>query len=64
MEAGRERREASLAGSFGQRHHEQLGIAGTFGFYAAYGFFACVVLVLMAKVLRLVLKRPEDYYDR
>ena len=34
------------------------------GFHAGYGFVACVVLVLAAKQLRKVLKRPEDYYDR
>lgn len=33
-------------------------------FYAAYGFAACVVLVLVAKyVLRPLIKRKEDYYD-
>ena len=34
------------------------------GFYAVYGFVACVVLVLAAKQLRRVVMRPEDYYDR
>ncbi|MBO1225524.1 MAG: hypothetical protein JYX80_13960 [Candidatus Scalindua sediminis] len=34
------------------------------GFYAAYGFVACVCLVLAAKyVLRKIVKRGEDYYD-
>jgi len=33
------------------------------GFYAFYGFVCCVSLVLIAKLLRRVLKRPEDYYD-
>ena len=28
-----------------------------------FGFIACVVLVLVAKPLRTVLKRPENYYD-
>lgn len=35
-----------------------------FGFYAIYGFVACVLLVLVAKELRKVLMRSEDYYDR
>lgn len=35
-----------------------------FGFYGIYGFLACVVLVLIAKELRKVLMRSEDYYDR
>jgi membrane protein YdbS with pleckstrin-like domain len=34
------------------------------GFYALFGFVACVSLVLIAKQLRKLLKRPEDYYDR
>ena len=34
------------------------------GFYAIYGWVACVILVLVAKELRKVLMRPEDYYDR
>lgn len=37
---------------------------GAFGFHAAYGFVACVLLVLAAKRLRRVLMRPEDYYGR
>lgn len=32
------------------------------GFYALYGFIACVVLVLIAKEMRKVLMRKEDYY--
>ncbi|MDO9462009.1 MAG: hypothetical protein Q7N95_18070 [Alphaproteobacteria bacterium] len=32
-------------------------------FYAWYGFIGCVGLVLVAKVMRLVLMRGEDYYD-
>lgn len=33
------------------------------GFYALYGFIACVVLVIIAKEMRKVLMREEDYYD-
>jgi hypothetical protein len=34
------------------------------GFYAVYGFVACVLLVLVAKyILRPLVKRGEDYYD-
>lgn len=35
-----------------------------FGFYGWFGFIACVALVLIAKQMRRVLMRPEDYYDR
>ena len=34
------------------------------GFYAVYGFVACVLLVLVSKyVLRPLVMRDEDYYD-
>ncbi len=32
------------------------------GFYALYGFIACVGLVLAAKELRRLIMRSEDYY--
>ena len=32
-------------------------------FYAIYGFVACVLLVLIAKNIRKVVMRKEDYYD-
>jgi divalent metal cation (Fe/Co/Zn/Cd) transporter len=32
-------------------------------FYAAYGFIACVGLIFIAKLLRLLVKRKENYYD-
>lgn len=44
--------------------HEDVAFAATLGFYAMFGFVACVVLVLTAKALRRILMRPEDYYDR
>lgn len=31
-------------------------------FYAIYGFVGCVLLVLIAKLMRTFLMRPEDYY--
>ena len=44
--------------------HGPFFIEHVFGFYGLFGFIACVVLVLVAKQLRRVLMRPEDYYDR
>lgn len=44
--------------------HGPFAIEHTFGFYGLFGFVACVALVLIAKQLRRVLMRPEDYYDR
>ena len=34
------------------------------GFHPIYGFVACVLLVLIAKQLRKILMRDEDFYDR
>ncbi|MGB1299208.1 MAG: hypothetical protein ACPG8A_13075 [Psychrobium sp.] len=33
-------------------------------FYAIYGFVGCVVLVLIAKLMRKFLMKEEDYYDK
>ena len=44
------------------RYH--YGIEGWYGFYGIYGFVCCVALVLAAKVLRKIVMRGEDYYDR
>jgi len=35
-----------------------------FAFYAIYGFVACVLLVLLAKEMRKLLMRDEDYYEK
>ena len=43
--------------------HEDFKTAELFGFYGAYGFVGCVILVLVAKVLRKIVMRNEDYYD-
>ena len=34
------------------------------GFYALYGFVACVALVEIAKLMRKVLMRAPDYYEK
>jgi len=44
--------------------HAHFGIEGSFGFYAWYGFVTCVAMVVLAKLLGIFLKRPEDYYAR
>jgi hypothetical protein len=44
--------------------HGPFAIEHFFGFYAFFGFVACVGLVLAARVLRLIMMRPEDYYER
>ena len=32
-------------------------------FFAAFGFFSCVLLIFVAKILRIFIKRDENYYD-
>ena len=45
--------------------HGPFAIEHAWGFYGIFGFVACVALVLIAKeVLRRIVMRPEDYYDR
>jgi hypothetical protein len=44
--------------------HGPFAIEHVFGFYGFFGFLACVALVLIAKQLRRILMRPENYYDR
>ncbi len=34
-----------------------------FGFYAIYGFVACVALVRIATQMRKIIMRDEDYYN-
>jgi len=38
------------------------GVDGWIGFGAAFGFFSCVAMVLVAKGLGYILKRDQDYY--
>ena len=43
--------------------HASFGLDAVFGFYALYGFLSCVAMVAVAKLLGVLLKRPDDYYD-
>ncbi len=54
----------SVLADFIIHRHAEVGVDGFFGFYALYGFVGSVFLVMAAKQLRRLLKRPEDYYDR
>ncbi len=44
--------------------HGEFHVEHFFGFYAVYGFISYVVLIFVAKFLRTILMRKEDYYDR
>ena len=45
------------------QHHPYFGLDGTFGFGAWFGFASCVVMIVFAKSLGAILKRPDTYYD-
>lgn len=38
-------------------------VDGWFGFGAVFGFLSCLAMVLVAKGLGVLLKRPESYYE-
>jgi hypothetical protein len=42
--------------------HAEFSWGETPCFFAAYGYISCVLLVLVAKILRFFIKRDEDYY--
>lgn len=42
--------------------HGDFAIADIPGFYGIFGFVAFTALILLAKTLRVLIKRPEDYY--
>lgn len=54
----------TVLADFFVEHHGKFGVDGTIGFYAWYGFLSCVCLVVLARALGAILKRPADYYDR
>jgi hypothetical protein len=43
--------------------HPHFAVERLFGFYAFYGFFACAVLIVIAKALGFLLKRSDTHYD-
>jgi hypothetical protein len=49
---------------FAIEREAHVGLGGTFGFGAWFGFASCVALILLAKAFGTVLKRPDRYYDR
>ena len=45
------------------RLHPHFGVDSLFGFNAGFGFIACAAMIVVAKALALLLKRPDSYYD-
>jgi hypothetical protein len=54
---------AILALEFFIPKHGHFPWEDAWGFYAAYGFIGCVALIFVAKGLRMLVQRKEDYYD-
>jgi hypothetical protein len=52
-----------LLGDFFVHKHPEFPWEGAVDFFAVYGFISCVVLIFIAKLLRLFVKRDEHYYD-
>jgi hypothetical protein len=44
--------------------HPHFPIENWFGFNAAYGFITCVLMIVVAKGLAILLKRPDTHYQR
>ncbi|MGL6111278.1 MAG: hypothetical protein ACRC2B_14385 [Rubrivivax sp.] len=44
--------------------HPHFEIESVFGFHAWFGFLACAAMIVVAKALALVLKRPDNYYGK
>jgi len=53
---------ATVAAEFFTDHEAYFGIDGTFGFNAWYGFVVCAAMIVIAKLIGIVLKRPDTYY--
>ncbi|MCA9576079.1 MAG: hypothetical protein R3B40_25130 [Polyangiales bacterium] len=53
-----------VAFAFLGHRHTHFGFEGYIGVYGAIGFVSYVGLVLSAKVLRMLVMRPEDFYER
>jgi len=54
---------ALLVFDFIYHRHVMHSWESLWGFYGIFGFVACTLLVLVAKEMRKVLMRREDYYD-
>lgn len=55
---------AAVAADLLIHKHAAFAFEGWFAFHAWYGFVGIVFLVLGARVLRAIVMRPEDHYER
>jgi MFS family permease len=54
---------ATVAAGFAVDMHPHFAFESLPAFFALFGFGACVVLVFGSKLLGVLLKRPDTYYD-
>ena len=54
----------TVAAELGVHLHPHFEIESVFGFHAWFGFGACAAMIVFAKALSLLLKRPDTYYGR
>ncbi len=55
---------ALVAADVIHHRHAYSDLEATWAFYCMYGFIAFAFVVQAGRVLRMILKRDEDYYDR
>lgn len=49
---------------FDEKHPAHFELENTYFYSAGLGFLAFIAVVFLGKLLRPVIKRPEDYYDQ
>jgi len=52
-----------LLADFTYCKHTHFAVEGWWGFFGFFGLIAFIALVLTARLMRIALKREEDYYD-
>ncbi|WP_417747143.1 hypothetical protein [Rosistilla oblonga] len=53
-----------VADLFYTNPHPHFDLETSFGFQAWFGFVSFVVIVFLGRILRMIVGRKEDYYDR
>jgi len=53
----------TVLAQLGVHIHPHFEVDAWFAFYAVYGFGTCVIMIVGAKLLGVVLKRKDTYYD-
>lgn len=53
-----------VVGEFLVQMDPHFEVESVFGFNAWFGFVACAAMIVVAKALALLLKRPDSYYSK